>query len=120
MTTPVIKVNGIGPKTAAYLKTKRVTTAERLITYGVDNLAKAPGIGLARAQTAIDNAKQLLGQTQTKSATVTKATVKKKVKNKDKKEKKDKDKKKNKKNKKDKKDKKKDKKKNKKDKKKSK
>lgn len=119
MTTPVVNVIGIGLKTAAYLKTKRITTAEKLITYGAENLAKAPGIGLARAEAAIANAKQLIGKTVTpgKSTTSKKSINKNKGQKKEKKPKKDKGKKKDKKNKKNKK---KDKKKNKKDKKKNK
>ena len=119
MTIPVNKVNGIGPKTAIYLKNKKVNTVEELISFGVDNLALAPGFSPGRAVTVINEAKNLLSEVAptilAKSAIMklqAEKSGKKKKKNKDKKSKKEK-KDKKKKDKKNKKDKKKDKKKNK-------
>ena len=40
MTIPVNKVNGIGPKTTEYLKTKNVTTVAALVKHGVTKLAR--------------------------------------------------------------------------------
>ena len=109
MTMPVNKVNGIGPKTTEYLKTKNITTVAALIKYGVTNLADAPGFSPGRATTAINEAKKLMAGTGSSSSKAT--SEKSKAPKSDKKNKKNK---KNKKDKKSKKNKKKDKKKNKK------
>lgn len=123
MSTPVNKVNGIGPKTTEYLKTKKITTAEALLRFGVAKLALAPGFNPGRATNAINEAEKLISGTGAGSTAASKKAPAKKPKNKPRKNKpKDKAKKsdkkdknsKNKKNKKGKKDKKKDKKKNKK------
>lgn len=116
MTIPVSKVNGIGPKTTEYLKSKNITTVAGLVKYGVANLALAPGFSSGRATTAINEAEKLIGGKSVSSSsasTKNTASVNSKNKKSDKKNKKNKDKK----NKKAKKDKKKDKKKNKKNKK---
>ena len=98
MTIPVNTVNGIGPKTTEYLKTKNVTTVAALVKFGVTNLSLAPGFNPDRATIAVNQAKKLItGSSTTKRA---KNTVSEKLKSKakksDKKNKK-KDKKKNKK-----------------------
>ncbi len=115
MTIPVNQVIGIGPKTTDYLKTKRVTTAEGLIKFGVEKLALAPGFNPGRAETVMKAADSLLGNNTSTKKGVAKKTQPKKAAEKNKKKeaaKKDskKDKKKDKKNKKNKKDKKKNKK----------
>lgn len=117
MTTPVNKVNGIGPKTTEFLKSQGITTAEALIKSGVEKLALAPGFNQSRATTAIDAANTLINEPQSKVPSIITAKPSSKARTaksdkKDKKGKKNKDKKS--KNKKGKKDKKKDKKKNKK------
>ena len=121
MTTPVIKVNGIGSKTAEFLKGKRITTVEALVKSGIEKLALAPGFNEGRAVIVINEAGKLIGEPQLKVPSQSTAKSSSKVKteseNLDKKDKKDKNKKgkgKGKKGKKDKKNKKKDKKKNKK------
>ena len=70
MTTAVEKVNGVGLRTAKYLKTKRVITAEALIKFGVEKLALAPGIGLERAEAAIKEAKKLVGASAASSSRI--------------------------------------------------
>lgn len=65
MTTPVNKVNGIGPKTNEYLKGKGVTTAEALLKFGVDKLVLAPGFSQGRAATVINEAGKLISGAQT-------------------------------------------------------
>jgi len=122
MTTPVIKVNGIGPKTAEFLKNHRITTVEALVKSGIAKLSLAPGFNQNRATIVINEAGKLIGEPQLKTPSQSTAKSSSKVKTepenldkKDKKDKKDKNKKgKGKKSKKDKKNKKKDKKKNKK------
>lgn len=104
MTIPVNNVDGIGPKTTEYLKTKNVATVVGLVKFGVTNLSLAPGFNPGRATTAINEAKKLISGSSTSKAE--KKSDKKNKKNKGTKAKKDK--------KKDKKNKKKDKKKNKK------
>ena len=119
MTTPVIKVNGIGSKTAEFLKNHRITTVEALVKSGIAKLSLAPGFNQNRATIVINEAGKLIGEPQLKTPSQSTAKSSSKVKtepeNLDKKDKKDKNKKgKGKKSKKDKKNKKKDKKKNKK------
>ncbi len=63
MTTPVNKVNGIGPKTVEFLKTKRITTVETLIKRGAAILETAPGFSSGRAANAISEANALLSGT---------------------------------------------------------
>jgi len=116
MTTPVNKVNGIGPKTTVFLRNQNITTVEALIKFGVAKLALAPGFSKGRAVTVINEAKILIGSAQSQATAKSSSKVKTKSEKPDKKGKKNKKNKKskNKKGKKDKKDKKKDKKKNKK------
>jgi hypothetical protein len=61
MNTPVNNVNGIGPKTAEYLKNKKVTTVAGLLKFGVTKLALAPGFNPGRATTVINEAKKMVG-----------------------------------------------------------
>ena len=49
MPTPIIKVSGIGPKTAQYLAENNITTAEALVDAGINVLVEAPGFNQARA-----------------------------------------------------------------------
>ncbi len=93
MTIPVGQVTGIGPKTAEYLQSKSVGTAEALIKFGTEELSQAPGFSEGRAVNVITAAKALVGDNKAKSGNKVK----------DKKNKKPKDKKKNKKGRKDKK-----------------
>ena len=114
MSIPVKKVKGVGPKTAEYLLSKNVETAEALIQFGVKQLAQAPGFSPGRAETVIDEARDMLGMVEPASLAISFSEpesnwVGKKEKKDGKKNKKEK--KKNKKDKKGKKDKKKDKKK---------
>ena len=116
MAIPVKNVRGIGPKTVAYLATKKIKTVEQLLKSNRDILASAPGIGPARAEAALIEAANLMtSATPAGKAerTGNKSTNAKRKDKKKKDKKKDKDKKNNKKDKKGKKDKKKDKKKNK-------
>jgi len=116
MTIPVNHVNGIGPKTTEYLKTKNVTTAAALVKFGISNLSLAPGFNPGRATTAIEEAKKIITESSnSKSAkNIPSEKLKSKTKKSDKNKKKNKNTKDKKVKKKDKKNKKKDKKKNKK------
>ncbi len=116
MAIPVKTVRGIGPKTVAYLATKKIKTAEQLLKNNIDLLAAAPGIGPVRAEAAMKDAANLVAATASTGKpekTGNKPTAGKRKDKKQKDRKKNKDKKKDKKNKKGKKEKKKDKKKNK-------
>jgi hypothetical protein len=61
MAIPVIKVPGIGPKTAEFLEANGITTAETLLDAGLDKLCEAPGFHANRAQAALDAAGELTG-----------------------------------------------------------
>ena len=50
MTVPVIEIQGIGPKTAEYLKNHGILTAEDLLKDSTNCLEQAPGIGKDRAE----------------------------------------------------------------------
>lgn len=92
MTTAVEKVNGVGPKTTKYLKTKRVTTVEALIKFGVEKLALAPGFSFGRAEAVMQKAMKLVGVSAVASSRIRKKKPSSKPKSKlvakDKKEKK--------------------------------
>ena len=94
MTIPVNKVNGIGPKTTEYLKTKNITTVAALVKHGVTKLADAPGFSQGRATTAINEAKQLMagssGSSPSKATSEKSTTAKSDKKNKKNKASKDK------------------------------
>ena len=49
MTTKLIEVPGIGPKTAEYLQAQGLATVEDLLQAGIEELMKAPGFHLSRA-----------------------------------------------------------------------
>ena len=100
MTIPVNTVNGIGPKTTEYLKTKNVTTVAELVKFGVTNLSLAPSFNPGRATTAINEAKKLISGSSTSKTKKSDKKDKKNKKTKDKKKKDKKNKKKDKKNKK--------------------
>lgn len=116
MTTPVNMVNGIGPKTVEFLKSRRITTVEALVKSGVSILETAPGFSPGRAANVLKVATAVLDGTYVPKTAKPKTRVKAKSEKSGKKDKKDKKKdkkskdKKNKKDKKDKKDKKKNKK----------
>jgi hypothetical protein len=109
----VIDVPGIGPKTAEYLISEGLETAEDLLNAGIGQLIQAPGFHLNRANTVLEAARALIasgGVTVSAKKTAPKSVKKaakkkeakkaKKEKSKDKKSKKDKEDKKSKKNKK--------------------
>jgi outer membrane biosynthesis protein TonB len=74
MTTPVNMVSGVGPKTVEYLKSRRITTAEALVTRGLSILEAAPGFSPGRAANVIEAANKLLsGEPVVKTATKAKA-----------------------------------------------
>ena len=50
MTVPVIEIQGIGPKTAAFLKECGILTAKDLLKDDANCLRQAPGFGNNRAQ----------------------------------------------------------------------
>ena len=60
MALPVNKVRGIGPKTVAYLATRKIKTVEQLLSSKLEILANAPGIGPARAEAAFNAAAEIL------------------------------------------------------------
>lgn len=60
MTTPVIKVSGIGPKTAAFLQQRGVESVEALLAAGSVLLAEAPGFGAGRVERVMAAAAALL------------------------------------------------------------
>ena len=70
MSIPVKKVKGVGPKTAEYLLSKNVETAEALIQFGVKQLAQAPGFSPGRAETVIDEARDMLGMVEPASLAI--------------------------------------------------
>jgi hypothetical protein len=61
MATPLVKVTGIGPKTAEFLKEQGIATAEELLAAGVGLLSQAPGFSAARAETVLDSARVEVG-----------------------------------------------------------
>jgi helix-hairpin-helix protein len=90
MTTPVNKVNGIGPKTTEFLKSRRITTVEALVKSGVSILETAPGFSPGRAVTVMNEANSLLSGTPVKKAAKPSSKAKVKPEKSDKKAKKDK------------------------------
>ena len=113
MTVPVIEIQGIGSKTAEFLKSHGILTAEDLLKDGTNCLGQAPGFGKDRAEQVLKVIATSLVIDDKNSSKKTESKKDKKIPGKDKKKsdkknsrKKDKDKKKNKKNKKDKKNKK--------------
>lgn len=90
MTTPVNKVNGIGPKTVEYLKAKKITTVEGLVKRGASVLEAAPGFSVGRAENTINAANALLSGSPVQKTAKPVSTVKGKSEKKVKKEKKDK------------------------------
>ena len=50
MTVPVIEIQGIGPKTAEFLKSHGILTAEDLLKDGISCLQQVPGFSKNRAE----------------------------------------------------------------------
>jgi len=50
MTIPVIEIQGIGPKTAEFLRNNGIITAKDLLKNGARYLQQAPGFGEKRAE----------------------------------------------------------------------
>jgi len=113
VTYKVIDVPGIGPKTAEYLISEGLETAEDLVNAGIGQLIQAPGFHLNRANKVLEAARVLIAsgretvsakktapKTVKKSARKKEAKKAKKEKPKDKKSKKNKEDKKSKKDKK--------------------
>ena len=96
MTIAVTQINGIGPKTAGFLKKHRITTVEALVKSGTRVLSQATGFNEERAAKFVAEGVKLLADAPAKIATRLKAKPATKVKSeksdkkKDKKEKKDK------------------------------
>jgi predicted RecB family nuclease len=88
MTTPVSMVDGIGPKTTEFLKTRRITTVEALVKQGPSILETAPGFSPGRAATVMNEANRLLSGSSAKKAPNSTSKVKEKPKKSDKKAKK--------------------------------
>ena len=61
MATSVEKMNGIGPKTAGFLKKHGITTVEALVKSGPDTLAQAAGFNQVRAEQFVAEAVKMLG-----------------------------------------------------------
>ena len=59
MTTPIIKIKGIGPQTAVILAEHGFTCAEDLASSTTDALGKVQGFGPSRAKTVIEAARAL-------------------------------------------------------------
>lgn len=55
MSVPVIKISGIGPKTAEYLKASGIHTVLDLIKAGPQSLISAPGFSPGRAAMVFNN-----------------------------------------------------------------
>jgi endonuclease III len=60
VTTKVIDVAGIGPKTAEYLISEGIETANDLVNAGIGQLMQAPGFHLNRANTVLNAARVLI------------------------------------------------------------
>lgn len=60
MAIKVIDVPGIGPKTAEYLVSEGLETAEDLVNAGIGQLMQAPGFHLNRANSVLDAARALI------------------------------------------------------------
>ncbi len=104
VTHKVIDVPGVGPKTAEYLISEGLETAEDLVNAGIGQLIQAPGFHLNRANTVLEAARALIasgGETVSakkaapksvkKAAKKKEAKKAKKEKSRDKKSKKDKE-----------------------------
>lgn len=84
MTTPVNRITGIGPKTAAFLTQHGIETAEALLQADIAILAAAPGFSLTRAGNVLQAARALSGSGLPAEASVSGEQKKKKQKTKDK------------------------------------
>ncbi len=96
MATDIEKVSGIGPATAAFLRSQGISSAEDLAGITVEQVAALKGFSTTRAEQVVTAAQQLLTPAASDSADEPAAGTKEKKK-KDKDKKADKDKKKDKK-----------------------
>ena len=103
MTIAVTQINGIGPKTAEFLKKNRITTVEALVKSGTKVLSQATGFNEERAAKFVAEGVKLLAAGPAKTTSRVKAKPATKVKSEKSDKKKDKKDKKGKKDKKDKK-----------------
>lgn len=53
-------VPGLGPKTVEYLRKQNITTLKVFVKSGIDHLKQAPGFGVARAESVIAGAAEML------------------------------------------------------------
>jgi Holliday junction resolvasome RuvABC DNA-binding subunit len=54
MTIPVIEIQGIGPKTAEFLRNNGIITVKDLLKNGTRYLQQAPGFGQKRAEQVLE------------------------------------------------------------------